>query len=216
MVSMQPCGSRDSNSNPTIRSCPMKHLVLFLFVCAVTSVAQPKALFYMTDSPNSVKSFTEHADKIDILVPAWYGVDGNGLMWGGPNPFVLQTAAQHHVPVMPIVATTVQSDLHKLFTTPAARQAFIDSVLNECKKNGYTGFQIDFENVKWTDRDLLSAFVAETAAALHKEKLQLTIATVPNAPGAPGESGFAHWLYANWRGAYDLKVLAQSVDLICL
>src|ERR1700684_3206432 len=118
-----------------IRSSPMKQLVLFLLLSSVTTAAQPKALFYMTENPNSVKSFTEHADKIDILVPAWYWVDGNGLMWGGPNPQVLQTAAQHHVPVMPIVATTVQSDLHKLFTTPAARQAFIDSVLNECKKN---------------------------------------------------------------------------------
>src|ERR1700679_673076 len=114
----------------------MKHVALFLFVGTLAAAAQPKALFYMTDSPSSVKSFTEHADKIDTLVPAWYGVDGNGLVWGGPNPYVLQTAAQHHVPVMQIVATTVQSDLHKLFTTPAARQAFIDSVLNKCKKNG--------------------------------------------------------------------------------
>ncbi len=133
----------------------MNRVLLFLLISAITSAAQPKALFYMTTNPTSVKSFADHADKIDILVPAWYGVDGNGLMWGAPNPFVLQTAAQHHVPVMPIVATTVQADLHKLFTTPAARQAFIDSVLSECKKNGYTGFQIDFENVKWTDRDLL-------------------------------------------------------------
>jgi spore germination protein YaaH len=191
-------------------------LVLFLLVSAVTSVAQPKALFYMTDSPNSVKSFTEHADKIDILVPAWYGVDGNGLMWGGPNPQVLEVARQHHVPVMPIVATTVQADLHKLFATAEARIAFVESLLRECKRNGYGGFQIDFENVLWTDRDLLSNVVAETATALHKAGLQLTIATVPNAPGGPGESRYAHWLYANWRGAYDLKALAQTVDLICL
>ena len=196
----------------------MKHAVLLLVLVlgTVMAAAQPKALFYMTDSPNSVKSFTEHADKIDILVPAWYEVDGNGLMWGAPNPHVLQTAAQHLVPVMPIVATTVQADLHKLFTTPAARKAFIDSVLSECKKNGYSGFQIDFENVLWTDRDLLTSLVGETAAALHKEGLQLTIATVPNAPGAPGRSGYSHWLYANWRGAYDLKALAQTADLICL
>jgi spore germination protein YaaH len=194
----------------------MKHLVLFLLVSAVTSVAQPKALFYMTDSPNSVKSFTEHADKIDILVPAWYGVDGNGLMWGGPNPQVLEVARQHHVPVMPIVATTVQADLHKLFATAEARIAFVASLLRECKRNGYSGFQIDFENVLWTDRDLLSNLVAETATALHKAGLQLTIATVPNAPGGPGESRYSHWLYANWRGAYDLKALAQTVDLICL
>ncbi|MGA7925471.1 MAG: glycosyl hydrolase family 18 protein [Candidatus Sulfotelmatobacter sp.] len=194
----------------------MKHLVLFLFVSAVMSAAQPKALFYMTDSPNSVKSFTEHADKIDILVPAWYRVDGNGLMWGGPNPQVLEIAAQHHVPVMPIVATTVQADLHKLFTTTEARIAFVESLLSECKRNGYSGFQIDFENVLWIDRDLLSNLVAESAAALHKAGLQLSIATVPNAPGAPGKSSYSRWLYANWRGAYDLKALAQTVDLICL
>lgn len=194
----------------------MKHAVLFLFVSAVMAAAQPKALFYMTGSPNSIKSFTEHADKIDILVPTWYGVDGNGLVWGGPNPLVLQTAAEHHVPVMPIVATTVQAELHKLFTTPAARKAFLDSILSACKQYGYSGFQIDFENVIWTDRDLLSDFVAETAAALHKQGLQLTIATVPNAPGAAGASNYSRWLYANWRGAYDLKALVQAADLICL
>src|SRR6516165_9286550 len=194
----------------------MKQVIVFVFVSAIVATAQPKALFYMTDSPNSVKSFAEHVDKIDILVPAWYGVDGNGLVWGGPNPYVLQTAAQHHVPVMPIIATFVQADLHKLFTTAAARTAFVDSLLSECKKNKYSGFQIDFENVPWTDRDLLSDLVAQAANALHKEGLRLSIATLPNAPGAPGQSKYSQWLYANWRGAYDLKALAQSADLICL
>jgi spore germination protein YaaH len=170
----------------------------------------------MTENPSSVRSFSEHADKIDILVPAWYSVDGNGLVWGGPNPDVLKTAAQHHVPVMPIVALMTQADLHKLFTTPMARGAFIASLLSECKKYEYSGFQIDFENVNWSDRDLLSGLVAETAAALHKDRLQLTIATVPNAPGSAGKSNYSRWLYANWRGGYDLKALAQSADLICL
>jgi spore germination protein YaaH len=194
----------------------MKCVLLFLFLTSILAAAQPKALFYMIENPNSVKSFTEHADKVDILVPTWYSVDGNGLVWGGPNPDVMKTAAEHHVPVMPIVALMTQTELHKLFTTPASRVAFIASLISECKKHGYSGFQFDFENVPWTDRDLLSSLVADTAAALHKENLQLTIATVPNAPGYPGASNFSHWLYANWRGGYDLKTLAQSADLICL
>jgi len=194
----------------------MKRALLFLIVTATFATAQPKALFYMIDTPNSVQSFTEHADKVDTLVPTWYSVDGNGLVWGGPNPAVLKIAAEHHVPVMPIVATATQAELHKLLTTPASRTAFIGTLVSECKKYAYSGFQIDFENVNWTDRDLFSSLVADTAAALHKESLQLTIATVPNAPGYPGKSGFSHWLFANWRGAYDLKALAQSVDLICL
>ena len=64
---------------------------------------QPKALFYLTREPKSVRSFLAHADKIDILVPTWYSVDANGLVSGGPNSLVLETARQHHVPIMPIV-----------------------------------------------------------------------------------------------------------------
>jgi spore germination protein YaaH len=194
----------------------MKRALLFLLSTTVFATAQPKALFYMTDSPNSVQSFLQHADKVDILVPAWYSSDGNGLVWGGPNPAVMKSAAEHHVPVIPIVALMNQLDLHKLLTTQTAKSAFIDTLVSESKKNGYSGFQIDFENVNWTDKDLLTALVAETASSLHREHLQLTIATVPNAPGFPGKSAFSHWLYANWRGSFDLKALAESADLICL
>ena len=172
----------------------MKRALLFLLSTTVFATAQPKALFYMTDSPNSVQSFLQHADKVDILVPAWYSSDGNGLVWGGPNPAVTKSAAEHHVPVMPIVALMNQLDLHKLLTTQTAKPAFIDTLVSESKKNGYSGFQIDFENVNWTDKDLLTALVAETASSLHREHLQLTIATVPNAPGFPGKSAFSHWL----------------------
>jgi len=108
----------------------MKRAILFLLSTAIFAAAQPKALFYMIETPNSVKSFTDHADKIDILVPAWYSVDGNGLVWGGPNPDVLKTASAHHVPVMPIVALMVQVDLHKLFTTDSAKTAFIQTLLS--------------------------------------------------------------------------------------
>ena len=98
-------------------------LVLSVFVLstAIFAASQPKSLFYMIDRPDSVKSFLDHADKVDILVPAWYNVDSNGMVWGGPNPDVLKTASAHRVPVMPIVALMAQSELHKLFTTPRAR-----------------------------------------------------------------------------------------------
>jgi spore germination protein YaaH len=189
-----------------------------MLLTPVGRAQQPKSLFYMTREPKSVRSFLAHADKIDILVPAWYGVDADGLVSGGPNPLVLETARQHHVPVMPLVANGdfAQEEFHKLLKNPVARQSMIHALLRNCKENGYTGFQFDFENVHWTDRDTLSDLVREAAAAFHREGLQLTIATVPNAPGQPSEGGFSAWIYENWRGAYDLKALSQSVDLICL
>jgi len=179
---------------------------------------QPKSLFYLTRDPKSVRSFLAHADKIDILVPAWYSVDANGLVSGGPNPLVLETARQRHVPIMPIVVNAgfSQEDFHKLVMNRTAYEAMAGSLLSACKENGYIGFQFDFENILWTDRNALSGMVADVASEFHHVKLQLTIATVPNAPGAPGEGGFSNWIYENWRGAYDLRALAQSVDLICL
>jgi spore germination protein YaaH len=179
---------------------------------------QPKSLFYMTRDPKSVRSFLAHADKIDLLVPAWYSVDSDGLVSGGPNPLVLEAARQHHVPVMPIVANGgfSQDDLHKLLMNREAYEIMSGMLRAACKESGYVGFQLDFENVHWTDRNSLSEMVAALAAEFHAARLQLTIATVPNAPGAPGESGFSNWIYENWRGAYDLAALAHSVDLICL
>jgi len=199
-------------------------LVILVFVSTISLGAtpgraqQPKALFYMTREPKSVRSFLAHADKIDLLVPAWYSVDANGLLSGGANPLVLETAKQHRVPVMPIVANGdfAQEDFHKLLKNVAATESMINALIRACKENGYTGFQFDFENVHWTDRNALSEMVRGAGAAFHKEGLQLTIATVPNAPGAPGEGGFSAWIFENWRGAYDLATLAQSVDLICL
>jgi spore germination protein YaaH len=188
----------------------------------LTTLAQnPKALFYMTRDPDSVRSFLAHADKVDILVPAWYTVDSEGLVSGGPNPLVMQTAREHHVPVMPIIsgANFVQADVHKLLTAPNATNVWaelVSQLVAACKENGYTGFQFDFENVNWSDRDAFSQMMAAMADGLHKADLQISIATVPNAPGRPGETGFDAWLYENWQGAYDLKGLAQSADFICL
>jgi spore germination protein YaaH len=179
---------------------------------------QPKALFYLTRDPKSVRSFLAHADKIDILVPAWYSVDSDGLVSGGPNPLVLEVARQHHVSVMPIVVNGgfSQEDFHKLLTNRAAYEIMSGSLRAACMENGYIGFQLDFENIHWTDRGELSGMVAELSSEFHAAKLQLSIATVPNAPGAPGEGGFSNWIYENWRGAYDLRALALSVDFICL
>lgn len=189
---------------------------VMLFVCCAALQAKPVALFYLTDGPDSIRSFMAHQAKIDLLVPTWYSVDENGLVTGAPNPAVLETAQRDHLPVMPILALFGKKKFHDFAGNPNARGRMIDALLREARLHGYTGFQFDFENLDYLDRDALSSVVSDTAAALHKAKLQLTIATVPNAPGYPGQGGFARWIYTDWRGAYDLEALAKSVDLICL
>jgi spore germination protein YaaH len=178
--------------------------------------AAPVALFYLTDNPDAIRSFLAHSTKIDLLVPTWYSVDAEGLVTGAPNAEILEVANRDKVPVMPILALFGKKAFHDLAASTEAQDRMNEAMLRECKAHGYTGFQFDFENLLWTDRDGLSAVVRRSAEALHKAGLKLTIATVPNAPGYPGSGGFAKWIYTDWRGAYDLAELAKSVDLICL
>lgn len=198
----------------------MRTLGLLLWLAIGTPLlwAQPKALFYMTTSPQSVQSFLDHADKIDILVPTWYSMDVHGMVWGGPNPQVMQVAHEHHVAVMPIISGSGMGteEYHQFFSDPVARHAMDEALVRICKQNGYLGIQFDFEDISWRDTDALSQTVAETAAALHAAGFQLSIATVPNAPGYAGQTAYSAWMYRDWRGAYDLKALAKSADLICL
>lgn len=185
-------------------------------VVASRAQAKPAALFYLTSSPDGIRSFIAHSTKIDLLVPTWYSVDADGLVTGAPNAIVLDIAHRDKVPVMPILALFGKKSFHDLAGNVEAQGRMNEAMLRECRMHGYAGFQFDFENVLWTDRDGLTALVKRSAEALHKAGLQLTIATVPNAPGYPGSSGFAKWIYTDWRGAYDLAELAKSVDLICL
>lgn len=192
-------------------------LSLLLAVCSPLA-AGPKALFYLTSDPDGIQSFLDHAAKIDILVPTWYRVDEAGNVSGGPDPRVMSAARKAHVPVAPIIVNPGfnQENFHKLATTPLARRKMIAYLVAECARQGYSGIQFDFENVIETDRDALTQLVREAAAALHKANLQLSIATVPNAPGAAGGGAFSKWIFSNWRAAYDLKALGESVDLLCL
>ena len=193
-----------------------------LFVVAATllggvpAAAQPKALFYMNENAASVQSFRAHKDKIEILVPTWYSLNAAGLVAGGPNPDIVREAKAAHISVVPIIAMFDKDAAHKLFGDPKAQAEMNAALVRECKSNGYDGIQFDLENISWTDRDGLSAMIANSAAILHRAGLQVQIATVPNAPGHPGNSEYARWMFEDWRGVYDLKALAASVDLLCL
>ena len=192
-------------------------LLLSLVLAAAPCLrAAPVALFYLTSNPDSIRSFLAHSSQIDLLVPTWYQLDENGLVTGAPDPTVLKRAHDDKVAVMPILAMFNKKGFHTLATNPAAQAIMNEAMIRECKLHGYTGFQFDFENVDWTDHDLLTALVKTSAEAMHNAGLQLTIATVPNAPGYPGQGAFAKWIYTDWRGAYDIAALAKYVDLVCL
>jgi spore germination protein YaaH len=170
----------------------------------------------MSNGATSVASFMAHKDKIDILSPTWYQIDQNGFVSGEPQPGIVKAAKDAHITLIPLFALFNPDKAHALFNDPKAQDAMIASMIRECKENGYDGVNLDIEDVMWTDRDGLSALVKKVSDALHQQHLQVQIDVVPDAPGHPGDSAFSTWMFQEWRGGYDLKALAESVDLICL
>ncbi len=178
--------------------------------------AQTKAVFYMTARPDSIRSFLAHAEKIDLLIPTGYSTDEQGVVWGEIDPQVLETARQHRIPVMPIIVNPAfkQETVHALLADPKAQARMAKALLEECRRHNYYGIQLDFENVPSSDREALNILVRETAALLGSGGFKLSIATVHQASDYPGRGEYAHWIYSNWRGAYDLAEIARHVDFI--
>jgi spore germination protein YaaH len=192
-------------------------LILALALAVPAMAKNPTALFYLMGTQKSTNSFLANVDKIDVLVPTWYGVDANGLVNGGPNDYIYGIARAKNLPVTPILSMTAgREGFHKLLHDEDAKKHMNESLVREGKARGYKGFQFDFESIIWTDRDAYTLMVKQTADALHKAGMTLSVAVVPNAPGHAEGGEFSKWMWEYWRGPYDLKALGQAADLISL
>jgi hypothetical protein len=170
----------------------------------------------MTDHPDSVRDFMEHQTKIDIIGShlVQRRSQRNGLRRARPQRAARRQAAPHGA---------ISHHLHlrqNRRPQPAHQRQAPDrhDRLADLRVQAewLRVFQLDFEDISWTDRDALSATVKRIADTMHREHLQLQIAVVPNAPGHPGHGAFSKWIFADWRGVFDRQALSQSVDLICL
>src|SRR5438132_1003260 len=101
-----------------------------------------------------------------------------------------------------------------MLADPARRAALARNLVNEAKTYGYAGFQLDFEQIPWTDRDLLTALVQDCANAFHPAGLNLSIAVIPRVPGDDTSSGSLLDYFHQWSGAYDFAGLAKAADFL--
>lgn len=185
-------------------------------VVAPASAQQLERLFYYVDRESSFDSFRAHADRIDIVSPAAYSVDGDGVVWGEVDPRLLDLARRHDVAVMPLIHNPGfdQEMLSRLLASEAARERTIASLLELCRRHGFDGIQFDFENLHMNDRDAFTAFYRQAADALHDAGCRISIAVVHRPDVLPGPTRYHKWLFKNWRAGYDLAALAEAGDFI--
>jgi spore germination protein YaaH len=178
--------------------------------------ARVEALWYSTRGEQSTQSFVAHADQISIVAPQVFMMDSTGVIRGSVDPRVVQAAHEHHVKLLPLVMNPGfdQPLFHHVLTNASSRRNAIHNLAALCRENRFDGIQFDFENIHVSDKDAFTSFARESADSLHAVNCTLSAAVVPRLSDAPGPSAYDNWIFDYWRGAYDYKALAASLDFL--
>lgn len=180
------------------------------------SAQQPEAIWYVRNNAEGITSFLANAKRITVIAPQVYSIDSAGTIRGGTDPRIVAAAKEHGVRLMPLVMNPgFDLDiLHHIVTNPTARTASAKNLAALCRKEQLHGIQLDFENLHVSDRDAFTAFAREAADSVHRAGCQLSAAVVPRTSDDRGVRPYHHWMYDYWRGAFDYKALAESLDFL--
>lgn len=171
---------------------------------------------YFVNSDDARAAFFSHLNQIDMLSPQWYDANADGSIIGHAVQDVIDAAHANHIQLVPLVMNAnVDPDVaHSILADAGRRATLAQNLLREAKTYGYSGFQVDFEQVRWTDRDLLTALVDDLAAVFHPAGLSVSVAVIPRLPNDDKATGGMGQYYQQWSGAYDFPALARAADFL--
>ncbi|MFI4937213.1 MAG: glycosyl hydrolase family 18 protein [Candidatus Berkiellales bacterium] len=185
-----------------------------------TSNYNMQTLFYTLAEVDDevLKNIEDHINDIDIIAPQCFELDEKGEITGQIDEQLLKLAEKHNKKIMPLLTNPGfnQEIFHTFLQNGAAHQAALEKMLEICQKNRCYGLQFDFENINIEDKAVYMDFYRRASTLLHQHNFAISIAIVPTVSDQPNETTYDKWLYENWWGTYDYKVLAEYSDFVSL
>ncbi|HEY8416005.1 MAG TPA: glycosyl hydrolase family 18 protein [Thermaerobacter sp.] len=143
---------------------------------------------------DSFPSVRRRPDLIDTISPFWYSIRSDGSL----DPLevrdeVLDFARRHGIAVVPLV-NLLQSGGNEagFLVDPAARQRAVAALVEEVRRRGYDGINVDFELLPPEAEPLMSRFIRELDAALPRDK-RLDVSAFPKVDVDPSVHGGHNW-----------------------
>lgn len=163
------------------------------------------------DEENTTASLRTAAPSLTRISPVWYRLLPNGQVIeikAGNKATIKEIARENNLDIIPTVSNDdgngfKPESVTKLLSSETRVESFTETLVTDAKVYGFDGWDIDFEEVKSSDRERYLLFMKRLSDALHAEDLILTTA-VHAREGA--DKGFEGSL------AHDYEELGQIVD----
>lgn len=193
-------------------------VVFGLSPSSVSAQNSQELLFYYVDDEDAFNSFQAQSDNISIVAPQVYSISESGVVWGEVDSRVMEIAREKDIQVIPLIMNPGfdREMFHEFLQDTLAQRRTIQTMVKLALKHGYAGWQFDFENIHISDRDAFTSFYRNTAKAFRPHDLSLSAAVVPTNTQYDLKTAYHRFLYEYWRGAYDLKALAEAGDFLSL
>ena len=184
-------------------------------------VAQQELDFHFAYRPSAFEALKKNIDRVTIVSPEPFIVDGSSVIYGELEPKLLKLAKEHNVKIMPQVKNMNPAKglferdwVREIVNNKKIKDRVIKSILEICKRYSLYGIQIDFENINIDDRDAFTSFCRDAASSLKKEGYRISICAVHRAEESAGPNTYTKWMMEEWRGGYDLKALGEIADFV--
>jgi len=131
------------------------------------------------DEKKSIESLKIASSKLKYISPVWYKIDNSGglseIKVTKKNE-VLKIASESGVLLIPTIGNDFDGTrINKLLLNTELSQLLIKKMILIAKENGFVGWDLDWEEIKESDRNLFSEFVGVLGTALRQENLKLIV-----------------------------------------
>jgi spore germination protein YaaH len=159
--------------------------------------------FLLASTGESFRDLQRHYRQVGTVYPTYFECEKTrGAIVGDDDPLVTRWAQLRRIRVLPRFDCQKPAALHLILTDPAVRAATIAGIVALVRRHGYDGINADFENGPATDRDALTSFVSDLAAALHAIGKDLSVEV---------SAKFQHTTTGR-SGLYDYEALGAAAD----
>jgi spore germination protein YaaH len=162
--------------------------------------------FLLASTSSSFVAFQRHYRQIGVVYPTFFDCNASTYRLDGANdPLIVNYAQDRKVKVLPRFNCLDTTTEQHILNDASLREWWLDTIVSYVDRYGYDGANVDFERVRYQDRDALTSFIRDLAGRLHaKGKLlsQAVSAKTEDLPTHPRS------------GAFDYPALAAYDDYV--